>query len=170
MYTMLHINECFNILLVSMLYLVVYNVSLILLFWVFYQFINVNFVTIYSFSDIKLNSYFLLVITVLLLSIAGIPPFIGFFTKLFILIILTNSNFFFFYIFFFVLLFFGLYFYLQNIRFLYSTATSNINYNLLPVLRVNLFFIYVSFSLLFFFLFGFIYLDELVLYIIWLFS
>ncbi len=167
---MLHINEFFNILLISITYLMIYNFSLVLLFWLLYQYVSINFITIYSFTDLKMNTFFLLIITIILFSIAGIPPFIGFFTKLFILVILTNSNFFFLYIFFFVLLFFGLYFYLQNIRFLYSTATTTINYNHFPVLRLNLYFVYTALFFLFFFIFGFVFLDDILLYIIWLFS
>ena len=64
----------------------------------------------YSFTDLKFNYYFSTVLAIVLFSMAGVPPFLGFFSKLLILILLINSNFFLFYLFFFGLLFFGLYF------------------------------------------------------------
>ena len=114
------------------------------------QFVNSNFKTIYSFSEFKFNFFLISTITITLFSMAGVPPFLGFFTKLLILLILLNSNFFLLYIFFFALLFFGLYFYLQNIRFLHNTNTGKTFYNnSLNLTQSSLFFI-VTFTILFF--------------------
>lgn len=148
-----------------------YNISLLLIFWTIQQYVSFNFKTIYSFVDFKFNSYFVIVLTIVLFSIAGVPPFIGFFSKLLILINLINSNFFIFYIFFFSLLFFGLYFYIQNIRFLYSSSNnSTLNYAFNVNIRLATLFYFFSFFFLFFIIFGFFYLDDLILYFYWILS
>lgn len=146
----------------------VYNISLIIIFWTLFQFVSFNFKTIYSFSDLKFNFYFVTALSVTLFSIAGVPPFLGFFSKLLILIVLVNSGFFFFYIFFFGLLFFGLYFYLQNIRFLYSTGVSELNYSYNFNIRISSLYFYLSFFFIFFLIFGFSFMDDLILYFYWL--
>jgi NADH-quinone oxidoreductase subunit N len=167
---MLFYNIFLDNLIVLFTYMFVYNLSLFVFFWVLKQFINFNFKTIYSFSDFKFNFFFLSLSTVILLSLAGVPPFIGFFSKLLILISLVNSNFFFFYIFFFGLLFFGLYFYLQNLKFLYSTGMSKINYAFESNLRISSIFIYYSYLLIFFIIFGVFFFDDIILYFYWIFN
>lgn len=167
---MLFCNNFLDNLIVLFTYMFIYNMSLFLIFWTLKQFISSNFKTVYSFSDLKFNFFFLSLVTIVLFSIAGVPPFIGFFSKLLILISLVNSNFFLFYVFFFGLLFFGLYFYLQNIRFLYSTGVSKINYAFEFNLRISTLFIYYSYIILFFIIFGVFFFDDLILYFYWLFS
>jgi NADH-quinone oxidoreductase subunit N len=150
--------------------LFIYNISLFLIFWTLKQFINLNFKTLYSFNDLKFNYFFLTIITIVFFSIAGIPPFIGFFSKLLILLTLLNSNFFFFFLFFFALLFFVLYFYLKNIRFLYSTGIGKLNYANESILRISSLFTYFSIFFIFFLIFGFFFFDDLFLFFTWIFS
>jgi NADH:ubiquinone oxidoreductase subunit 2 (subunit N) len=161
-------NNSFDTLVILFIYMFVYNISLIIIFWTLFQFVSFNFKTIYSFSDLKFNFYFVTALSVTLFSIAGVPPFLGFFSKLLILIVLVNSGFFFFYIFFFGLLFFGLYFYLQNIRFLYSTGVSELNYSYNFNIRISSLYFYLSFFFIFFLIFGFSFMDDLILYFYWL--
>ena len=148
----------------------IYNLSLIIIFWTLFQFISFNFKTIYSFSDLKFNYYFVTILSISLFSIAGVPPFLGFFSKLLILILLVNSGFFLFFIFFFGLLFFGLYFYLQNIRFLYSTGIGKLSYSHNFNLRIASSYFYITSFFLFFLVFGFFFMDDLILYFYWLFN
>ena len=167
---MLLYNNSFDSLIILFSYMFIYNLSLINIFWTMQQFVNSNFKTIYSFSEFKFNFFLITTITITLFSMAGVPPFLGFFTKLLILLILLNSNFFLLYIFFFALLFFGLYFYLQNIRFLNNKNTGKTFYNnSLNLTQSSLFFI-VTFTILFFLIFGFIFLDDIILYFNWLFN
>lgn len=165
---MIFFNNSFDTLVILFIYMFVYNISLIIIFWTLFQFVSFNFKTIYSFSDIKFNFYFVTALSITLFSIAGVPPFLGFFSKLLILIVLVNSGFFFFYIFFFGLLFFGLYFYLQNIRFLYSTGVSELNYAHSFNIRLSSLYFYLSFFFIFFLIFGFSFMDDLILYFYWL--
>lgn len=95
---------------------------------------------------------------------AGVPPFLGFFSKLFILLLLISSNFFSLYVFFFILLFIGLYFYVQNLRFLLTSSFSNstlpIDFHLIQFCNYYLYsivFIYIT-------VFGFMLLDDIVLF------
>ena len=165
---MIFFNNSFDTLVILFIYMFVYNISLIIIFWTLFQFVSFNFKTIYSFSDLKFNFYFVTALSVTLFSIAGVPPFLGFFSKLLILIVLVNSGFFFFYIFFFGLLFFGLYFYLQNIRFLYYTGVSELNYSYNFNIRISSLYFYLSFFFIFFLIFGFSFMDDLILYFYWL--
>jgi NADH:ubiquinone oxidoreductase subunit 2 (subunit N) len=167
---MLFYNNFLDNLIILFSYMFIYNLSLLLIFWTLFQFINLNFKTLYSFTDLKFNFFFISTLTIVLFSIAGVPPFLGFFSKLLILICLLNSNFFFFFLFFFGLLFFGLYFYLQNIRFLYSTGVNKINYSYELNLRLSTLYVYFSFFFLFFLIFGFFFFDDLILYFYWIFS
>jgi NADH:ubiquinone oxidoreductase subunit 2 (subunit N) len=164
------VNNFLENLIVLFTYMSIYNFSLLLIFWTLKQFISFNVKTLFSFADLKFNFFFLTVVTLTLFSIAGIPPFVGFFSKLLILLCLLNTNFIFFFIFFFSLLFFGLYFYLQNVRFLYSTSTSKINYAYENNLRISSLYFFYSFSIAFFLIFGVFFFDDLLLYFTWLFS
>jgi len=163
-------NTSLDSLVILFVYMFIYNISLVSIFWTLQQFISFNFKTIYSFSDLKFSFHFVISLTIVLFSIAGVPPFLGFFSKLLILILLSNSNFFFFYIFFFGLLFFGLYFYLQNIRFLYSTATGKFTYATSSNLRITVLYINITIIISIFLIFGFLFMDDIILYFYWLFS
>lgn len=157
-------------LVILFIYMFIYNLSLFVIFWTIQQFINFKFKTLHSFSNLKFNFYFVFSISLALFSMAGVPPFLGFFSKLFILLILINTNFFIFYFFFFSLLFFGLYFYLQNIRFLHSTTFNSLNYSFQINLRSSVIYHYLTLLILFFLLIGFFLLDDFLLYFAWLFS
>ena len=107
-------------------YMFLYNTSLVLLFWTLFTTILTKFKTLHSFNSFHFNSFHLLTLTILLFSMAGVPPFIGFFSKLFILTLIVNNSFFLLYCLFFVVLLISLYFYIQNIRFLHSTNPNDI--------------------------------------------
>ncbi len=167
---MLQNNVFLETLITLYTYLFVYNISLYLIFFVLTQFVSFNFKTLYSFSDLKFNFFLTTIVAISLFSIAGVPPFLGFFTKLLILIALLNSNFFFFYTFFFTLLFFGLYFYLQNIKFLYSTNLGKLNYSFSVNLRAATLFFIVATFFIFLIVFGFLFFDDFILFFAWLFN
>ena len=128
------------------------------------QFVSQKNTSISALVDLKANQLLLFIATIVLFSIAGVPPFLGFFPKLLILINLLNSNFFFFYIFFFVLLFFALYFYMQNVRFLYSTGKSKINLSFLVSTRLSTIFPLVAIFIVITLIFGIFFLQDLLLF------
>ena len=109
-------------------YMFVYNLSLVTLFWIIFNTVTTKIKTLQSFTGFSFNSFFLTTTTILIFSMAGVPPFIGFLTKIFILTLITNNSFVLLYTIFFVTLFIGLYFYIQNVRFLHSTNSGGFNY------------------------------------------
>lgn len=124
--------------------------------------------SLYSFSNFSFDSPYLLFLTISLFSMAGVPPFIGFFSKIFILNLLINSNLFLFYFLFFVLLFVGLYFYIQNMRFLHS---SNLSYSNKPYVineRSSVTLFYFAVLVMYLLIFGISYIDDILLLFIWI--
>jgi NADH:ubiquinone oxidoreductase subunit 2 (subunit N) len=111
----------------------IYNISIYVVFFTLFQFVYSVLKTIQSFTILGLTNFFNKVLVLVLFSMAGVPPFWGFFSKIFILILVCNSHFFILFPFFFLLLFIGLYFYIQNIRFLNSTCGSDFQ----PIIELN---------------------------------
>lgn len=106
-------------------YLLIYNVTSLLLFSTCLQLPNLTLRTLFSFSDLGPSNILTKILSLVLLSLAGVPPFAGFFSKVFLLVLLSHSNLFVLYPPFFTLTLMGLYFYVQNIRFLNSSAATN---------------------------------------------
>ena len=150
-------------------YMFLYNTTLVIFFWSILLNITTKLKTLYSFSQYSFDSASLFFITICLFSMAGVPPFVGFFSKLFILNIILNTNLLTLYFFLFILLLVGLYFYMQNLRFLH---TSNKNSNDKPYLineRTPLSYYYFSITFIFFIIFGVVYIDDFLLFFNWLF-
>ena len=144
-------------------YTFIYNLSLVVLFSTLFQIININLKTLYSFSSLGSTNIFTKFLLLSFFSMAGVPPFLGFFSKLFIVILLLNSNFFVLFSIFFVLFFTGLYFYMQNIRFLNSTTPSTLVYPKELNLKLPLIYYYLVYPITFFLIFGFFFIEDLFL-------
>lgn len=114
------------------------------------------------------NSSYLFFLTIFLFSLAGVPPFLGFFNKLFILNLLVNSGFFLLYFLLFIILLFGLYFYMQNLRFLHSTNFGVISKPFLQNTRVPYTMYYYLLVLSFFLVNGVFVADEFIMFFSWL--
>lgn len=147
-------------------YMFLYNLSLMVLLWSVFTVITARFKTLHALAGFSFNPYHLLLATALLLSMAGVPPFIGFFAKLFVLGLLTNNSFFILYSQFFLVLFLGLYFYIQNIRFLHSTNPAALYHGYLQNERVCTVFYYTSLTILGVVLFGVFVLDDVLLFFV----
>jgi hypothetical protein len=72
------------------------------------------------------------------------------------------------YFLFFVILLIGLYFYIQNIRFLHSTNPGDISTPFVFNERVNLSYFYFGLWLLSILIFGIFYVDDILLFFTWL--
>lgn len=151
-------------------YMFIYNVTLILVFWIITSNLTSSMKTLYSFSNFSFDSHFLFFITVSLFSMAGVPPFIGFFSKIFVLNLLINSNLFLFYFLFFILLFVGLYFYVQNMRFLHTSNLSYSNKQFFISERNNIAINYFAVLTMFALIFGIAYIDDILLLFVWILS
>lgn len=149
-------------------YMFLYNSSLILLFWTLFTSILTQLKTLHSLNSFYFNSFHLTTLTILLFSMAGVPPFIGFFSKLFILTLLVNNSFLLLYFLFFIVLLIGLYFYIQNIRFLHSTNPNDISTPFMFNERVSIFYYYFALWLLSILIFGIFYVDDILLFFTWL--
>ncbi len=149
-------------------YMLIYNVSLFVIFSTLFQFTNSELKTTHSFSSIGANQFYSATLIISLFSMAGVPPFCGFFAKVFLFTLLANAHFFVLFPFFFLILFIGLYFYIQNIRFLNSRAGADFH----PIIELNLrnspLYYYLTFTILFFLIFGFIFTEDIILIMSWL--
>ena len=125
-----------------------------------------EFKTIHAFSFAGVDSFFTKSLTVALLSMAGVPPFVGFFSKMFIFVLVSNSNLAVLAFVFFILLFVSLYFYLQNIRFLNSSKPSATASVVAGSVRVLPNYFRVATTLTLFIVLGFLVIDDLLLILI----
>jgi len=153
------------------LYMFIYNLTIVSLFWIYLSIVTKELKTLHSFSLFGFDPFYLFSISLYMFSMAGVPPFIGFFTKLFLVIFLFNYNFYFLYFILFIILFTGLYFYIQNIRFIHSSNTHNSNKTFFlgqeRILFLNIYFlIFINFILIN----GVFYIDDVLLFFSWIFS
>jgi NADH-quinone oxidoreductase subunit N len=144
-------------------YMVIYNLTSFLLFTTILQSVGTNVKTLYSLSNFGSNHILTKVLSLSILSLAGVPPLVGFFSKIFVFVLISNSHLGILFPAFFVLLFIGLYFYIQNMRFLNATNSplKVIPHELSP--RVNLTYFAAAAPLCFFVIFGFCYVDDLLI-------
>ena len=149
-------------------YMFTYNLTLIGFFWIFLSVLNKPLKTLYSFNMFGFDSFFIFVLTIFLFSFAGVPPFLGFFSKIFIFDLLLKNNFFIFYFLFFIILILGLYFYMQNLRFIHSTNPSVITKHFVTNVRVVVPSYYYIVLLTIFVINGIYLLDELLPLFSWI--
>jgi NADH:ubiquinone oxidoreductase subunit 2 (subunit N) len=74
--------------------MLIYNVSLFVIFSTLFQFTNSELKTTHSFSSIGANQFYSATLIISLFSMAGVPPFCGFFAKVFLFTLLANAHFF----------------------------------------------------------------------------
>ena len=149
-------------------YMFLYNISLMVLLMSMSTNILPKNKTLFLMSSFSFDSYLLFIITVCLFSMAGVPPFIGFFSKLFVINITFNTGLFLLYFILFVLLFAGLYFYMQNMRLLHS---SNLSYSNKPHItneRLSVLPVYFSIFVLAILISGVTYVDDTLLSFSWM--
>lgn len=153
--------------------MVVYNLGLALLFATLNQVLTVNFTTTHSLAKLPVGSSLVKSLLVAMFSMAGIPPFLGFFAKLSVFVVVSNLYMFVLFPFFFLLLFSGLYFYIQNVRLILASPRDSVAGGLYPrglgVRRV------VHLEVLSYFLsavlvMGFVFLEDIFVYAAWLLS
>jgi len=55
--------------------MLIYNVSLVLMFSTLFQFVNIDYKTLNSFSMLGTNNFYNKVLVLAIFSMAGVPPF-----------------------------------------------------------------------------------------------
>lgn len=148
-------------------YMLIYNLTSFLLFTTVLQSTGTNVKTLFSFSNFGATNIFTKILSLVILSLAGVPPLLGFFSKIFVFVLISGSNLGILFPSFFVLLFIGLYFYIQNLRFLSSTNASLPTSQVELSLRNNFAYFYTAIPLSFFIIFGFCYVDDLLVLSLW---
>lgn len=133
MITTFDYNQVFTVIL---FYTLIYNISLLLFLTLIVQLSNNSLTTTFYLYKLPQESFFTKIFLITLLSMAGVPPLLGFFSKVSIFVVLTNSNFFILFPIFFILLFNGLYFYLQNARLILTNASES-DFSLLYITNSN---------------------------------
>ena len=158
---------------VSIFFLLTYSAGVILVFITLNQFDNITASTNFTLYKVRPYTFHQKLLLVAFLSMAGVPPFLGFFTKLSILTLLVNNAYFYLFVPLFVLMFSSLYFYIQNIRVILTSTddlmdsfsfNKSIETRFTPLLITFGFFFYTFLTL------GFLFLDDLILTFFWLLS
>ena len=149
-------------------YMVIYNLTSFLLFTTILQSAGTNIKTLFSFSNFGSTNVLTKVLSLTLLSLAGVPPLVGFFSKIFVFVLISNSHLTILFIPFFILLFIGLYFYIQNMRFLNATNAPTVTSVTELSLRSNFTYFSLTIPMCFFIIFGFCYIDDLLLTSLWI--
>lgn len=149
-------------------YLSFYNLSLLVVFWLLLSIQNRELQSLYSLGHFRLNNFYLIVLVISIFSIAGIPPFMGFFSKILVIVGIMQGQFLILYWLLTPLMLLTLYFYVQNIRFLYSIPLNSFTHPYLLNERVVLVFIYFTLFLLNLQVIGFMWFDKILLFYWWL--
>lgn len=114
-------------------YTISYFASVSILFSIFSQAVSRNFGQLTTLNDLvffsRQNPKEAFFLTCALFSLAGLPPFIGFFSKYFILLALFESNLQVILFFFFLLNAFSAYYYLRLVQVIWTSTLSNIFLN-----------------------------------------
>jgi NADH-quinone oxidoreductase subunit N len=148
-----------------LLNVILYLIILTNIFIIFFLHDTRALKTINEFKGIFSNNFYVILIVVAILSMAGMPPLLGFFGKFFIVIFFLKKGQFFLFGCFIILNVFVIYFYILNIRFLITK--SNKSFFFLKNYTVYINFNFVCLSILFSILniFGIFFLNDLVLYV-----
>ena len=148
-------------------YFSIYNIAVYILFFVALQTSVWQLKTTFSFNSLGLGGPYLKLILTSFFSMAGVPPMIGFFSKIFLFILLCGAHLSLGFPFFFIVLFTSLYFYIQNVRFLNASNRVLTAPLFSQQVRTTPLFFSITYLLSFFLIFGVVYLEDFTLVVRW---
>jgi NADH:ubiquinone oxidoreductase subunit 2 (subunit N) len=157
-----------QVMLLVLTYMVIYNVTSFLLFFTLMQAVTTDVKTLFSLSNFGASNILTKLLSLAILSLAGVPPLLGFFSKIFVFVLISNSALFVLFPTFFVLLFIGLYFYTQNLRFLNATNSPSLVLMSELSLRIHPLFFSSALPIAFLIIFGFCYVDDVFIILSWI--
>lgn len=164
---MVFLLESFTNTYLTWTYLTVYNTSLVVIFFVLFQLSLVQLKTTFSFNTLTSGGPYVKLVILSFFSMAGVPPMIGFFTKVFLFLLICGAGLAVGFPLVFTILFTSLYFYIQNIRFLNASNTNNTPFTFDHSIRTVPLFFTTTYVIAFFLIFGGAYLDDTLLVVRW---
>ena len=159
--------DSFQVILLVLSYTIIYNLTALLLFSTLIHIFNAGLKTFFSLSLVNNENAYTKILSLTILSLAGVPPLLGFFSKVFVFLLISNSKLLSLFLPLLVLLLVGLYFYVQNLRFLHSTNVAMSILNLDPSTSCNSWYFLLTLPLAFITVFGFCFVDDLLLISAW---
>lgn len=152
---------------ISLIYLniLIYIYLLFLLFSILLVFDIKNFLTLNELKKFTGLQFFSVTILLLLFSLAGLPPFLGFISKFLMFFFIIFKQGFFFLFFFTVINIFIIYFYIQNVRFLFSINSVCFYFFKNNYVYMNFNLVLIAVLLNFFNLFGILFSEDLLIFI-----
>lgn len=144
-----------------LLNITLYLALLLLLFCVFFLFGTNNFRTLNEFKNLVTLNFIYILLFFSILSLAGVPPLLGFIGKFLLIIFILFKAQYFFFFFFSLVNMFVIYFYIQNLRFLLKKTKDNLT-NLRSAISINCVFLLAFFN--FFNIFGIFFINNLIIY------
>lgn len=145
-----------------LLYILIYNIALSAMLATILS-LNKQTDSIPSLFSSTRNVYLNLSISTILFSLAGIPPMGGFFAKVALLTLVLNEFFLMWFIVVISILLFGIFFYLSNLRYLFSYDRLTMVTAVTPLDNLTW-----TTSVVLFLLSGVLFYDDLILAILWL--
>lgn len=114
-----------NYFIIIFLYFFIYNLSVLSIFWLSILFFRSSLVYNFNVLNLNTNIFIKSFLSITFLSLSGLPPFVGFLSKILLITLLSPLNYAYSYIFVFIMFIFFLYFYIQNLKIILSESYHN---------------------------------------------
>lgn len=145
-----------------LIYFIIYNITVFSLFWVIFLFFKNPLNSNFSFQLFANDIYFKIWLSLILLSLAGLPPLLGFMTKILLISIIIPANSLLIFSFFLLFLFIFLYFYIQNVKIIFSEPNKTSIISSSSFLNRNSFFLFLINLICFLLLTNIFFFDDIV--------
>lgn len=140
--------------------ILIYLLTLTVLFYVFFFFNLNNFLNISNIKIFSTSNFFYLAVILSLLSLVGMPPLLGFVGKFLLVIFINLKSQYYIFVLFVLLNLLMIYFYIQNFRFLVKKTNTNSYSNCFQTNELNLSILHLIVFLMFFTTFGIFLFDD----------
>lgn len=149
-------------------YLFFYNLTIMSLILIILVLFGDKFSYNFKFNEVNSNIFFKLWLVLIFLSLAGLPPFIGFTAKILILNMFIKSQSFLMFFFFFSILLVFLFFYTQNLKIVFTNSKENLFSSYKNIKSSNFYFFNWINFFSFLLIFNLFFIDDVILFISYL--